>query len=200
MHCAAYHFIKALGIKSLTRKRQRKGGAEDDEENEDDEADVDVSMEIEASADDVEAMADTMDIDFELGDTVGKLLGFVNQVRISSEGIREYLAHCCRLQDVKPIEILLWVRSRWGSLSHCLGTVLLVQKVWCLIGSITLACTNVRDKPVDYFCLTADSNEDLPPLQNKLWSDYRLTTPEWKLIGLVHKCLKVRIGLFVLYC
>ncbi len=80
MHCAAYHFIKALGIKSLTRKRQRKGGAEDDEENEDDEADVDVSMEIEASADDVEAMADTMDIDFELGDTVGKLLGFVNQV------------------------------------------------------------------------------------------------------------------------
>src|SRR5260221_3661569 len=198
MHRAAYHFIKALGIKSLARKQQQKGGAEDDEE--DDEADVDISVKLEASADDAEVMADTMVIDFELGDTVGKLLAFINQVRISSEGICEYLAHCCCLQDVKPIEILLWVWSRWGSLSHCLGTVLLVQKVWCFVVSFTLACTNVPEKPVDYFCLTADSNEELPPLQNKVWSDYRLTTPEWKLIGLVHKCLKVTVGFFVLSC
>jgi hypothetical protein len=70
-----------------------------------------------------------MVVDFELGDTVGKLLAFVNQVQISSEGIREYLAHCCHLQDVKPIELLLWVRSWWGSLSHCLEAVLLLQKV-----------------------------------------------------------------------
>jgi hypothetical protein len=75
-------------------------------------------------------MADTMVIDFELGDTVSKLLAFVNQVRISSEGIHEYLAHCCHLQDVQPIELLLWVRSWWGNLSHCLEVVLLVQKVW----------------------------------------------------------------------
>lgn len=133
MHRAAYHFIKALGISSLTRNRQRrKQGAEDDEEvdeEEEDEADVDVSMDIEASADDAEAMADTLVVEFELGDTLGKLLAFVNQVRMSSEGIHEYLAECCRLQGIKPIEILLWVRSRWGSLSHCFGTVLAVQKV-----------------------------------------------------------------------
>jgi len=127
MHCAAYHFINALGISSLSRKRKQKQGAEDDEE--DDEGDIDVLMDIEASADDMEAMAGTMVVDFELGDTVGKLLAFVNQVWVSSEGIREYLAHCCRLQDVKPIELLLWVQSRWGSLSHCLEAVLLVQKV-----------------------------------------------------------------------
>jgi hypothetical protein len=131
MHCAAYHFIKALGISSLTRNRQRrKQGAEDDEEvEEEDEADVDVSMDIEASADDTEAMADTLVVEFELGDTLGKLLAFVNQVRMSSEGIREYLAECCHLQGIKPIEILLWVRSLWGGLSHCFETVLAVQKV-----------------------------------------------------------------------
>jgi predicted nucleic acid-binding Zn-ribbon protein len=138
MHRAAYHFIKALGIPSLTkRKHKRRADLDEDEvangsdaENEeDDEADVDVSMDIEADADDADAMAETMVVDFELGDTIGKLLAFVNQVRVSSEGVREYLAHCCRLQEVKPIELLLWVRSRWGSLSHCLGTVLVVQKV-----------------------------------------------------------------------
>jgi hypothetical protein len=119
MHRAAYHFIKALGISSLTRKRQQKQGAEDDEE--DDEADVDVSMDIEASADDVEAMADTMVVDFELGDTLGKLLAFVNQVWVSSEGIREYLGECCRLQGMKPIEILLWFHSQWGVFPIVLG-------------------------------------------------------------------------------
>jgi hypothetical protein len=150
MHRAAYHFIKALGVSSLTRKSQRKHGANLDGDEED-EADVDVSMNIEASADDAEAMADTMVVDFDLGDTVGKLLAFVNQVRISSEGIREYLAHCCRLQDVKPIELLLWVRSRWGSLCHCLGVVLLVQKVRCSIVSFSLACTNILGSRLTIF-------------------------------------------------
>lgn len=125
MHRAAYHFIKALSIPSIARKRQQTGGAEDG----DDKADIDVSMDIEASADDVEAMAETLIVDFDLGDTIGKILAFVNQVRVSSEGVREYLAECCRLKGIKPIELLLWVRSRWGSLSHCLETVLVVQKV-----------------------------------------------------------------------
>jgi len=54
-----------------------------------------------------------------------------------------------------------------------------------------LACTDIIEKPINAFCLTANSNEGLTPLKNKSWSDYRLTTPEWKLIKLVHKCLKV---------
>lgn len=152
MHRAAYHFIKALGISSLTRKRQRKGAAtvratldsgdeesegDVDDELEDDEANVDISMNIEASADDADEMAETMNIEFELGDTIGKLLAFVNQVRVLSEGVREYLAHCCRHQGVKPIELLLWVCSRWGSLSHCLGTVLIVHEVCRSFVSVT---------------------------------------------------------------
>ena len=44
---------------------------------------------------------------------------------------------------------------------------------------------------IDNFCLTADSNDDLPPLKDKSWVDYWLTTSEWNLIRLVHDCLKV---------
>jgi len=57
MHCAAYHFIKALGIPSLikTKKALKTRAAEDDDDDmeagnvededlEDDDADVDVSM------------------------------------------------------------------------------------------------------------------------------------------------------------
>jgi hypothetical protein len=66
---------------------------------------------------------------YDPGDTLGKLLAFVNQVRMSSEGVRECLARACVLQNIKPIELRLWVRTRWGSLSHCLDSTLEVQKV-----------------------------------------------------------------------
>ena len=50
---------------------------------------------------------------------------------------------------------------------------------------------NIMLQAIDYFCLTMDSNEDLPPLKDKSWSDYQLQGKEWKLIKLVHNCLKV---------
>ena len=53
----------------------------------------------------------------------------------------------------------------------------------------------IFSKAIDYFCLTADDNENLPPLKKKSWSDYRLTAPEWKLIQLVYRCLKVGLVL-----
>jgi hypothetical protein len=117
-----------------TKKTLRTRTAEDDDmeaedAEDDDDADVDVSMDLEASADDVEAMAATTIVDFDPGDTLGKILALVNQIRISSDGVREYLAHACTMCEVKPIELLLWVRSRWGSLSHCLESTLKVQKV-----------------------------------------------------------------------
>ena len=137
MHRAAFHFIKALAVPSrVTGKRTRPQTEADDSDDSDiggeegaDHTDIDTSMDIDASADDVEAMAETLEVNFEPGDTVGKLLAFVNQVRMSSEDVREYLAHSCRMHNIKAIELRLWVRSRWGSLTHCLSATLDVQKV-----------------------------------------------------------------------
>ena len=150
MHRAAFHFIKALGVPSrVTGKRKRSqkdvggGGDENDDEGgngaegdetagvgdeEEEDTDIDISIDVDASANDVEAMAETLIVDFEPGDTLGKLLAFVNQVRMSSED-REYLVHSCCMHNIKPIELRLWVRSRWGSLAHCLSATLEVQKV-----------------------------------------------------------------------
>ena len=142
MHRAAYHFIRELSIPS-TRKGKSKSRAEDanvpEVENndadsdidlrDDDNPDVDVSMDIDASADDAEAMMGTTLIDFDIGDTLGKLLAFINQVHMSSEGVREFLAEMCVMHHIKPIELRLWVRTRWGSLSDCLKSALQIQKV-----------------------------------------------------------------------
>ena len=141
MHHAAFHFIKALGVPSQVIGKCKRSwkGAEDDTNNDDaeeddvekddeeDEADIDISMDIDASADDVEAMAGTLVVNFEPGDTVGKLLAFVNQVWVSSEDVHKYLAHSCRMHNIKPIELRLWVCSCWGSLSDCLSATLEVS-------------------------------------------------------------------------
>lgn len=136
MHRAAYHFIKELGVSS-TRKGKHKAktlvtegdDAESEGDHSDDDAEIDTSMDIEASADDAEAMKATTIVDFDTGDILGKLLAFINQVRMSSEGVREFLAQICGMHGIKPIELRLWVRTRWGSLSDCLKSVLEIQKV-----------------------------------------------------------------------
>jgi hypothetical protein len=146
MHRAAYHFIKALSISSLTKTKHKlrttEGpGSDEDGDGEDvdgdksemgdddDINDIDISLDIEAAADDVEAMASTASVTFEPGDVLGKLLAFVNQVRMSSEGVRDYLKHACVIHQLKPMELRLWVRTRWGSMSNCLESTLAIQKV-----------------------------------------------------------------------
>ena len=149
MHRAAYSFIKALGVPSLKTVKRKisttAGGheaesgheTEDDgfEELEDDEADIDVSMEIEVDPDDAEAMAATTIVDYDPGDTLGKLMAFVNQVRMSSEGVRDYLMLCCAMHKLDPIELLLWIRTRWGSLTHCLEKTISIQKACSIMSS-----------------------------------------------------------------
>ena len=163
MHRAAYHFIRALGVPSMAKTKdkisQKKGknreesnddggddkeDKEDKEDEEDDIEDVDISMGVEAEADDVEAMAAISVVDYDPGDTLGKLMAFVNQLRMSSELTREYLTRMCIMQNVKPIELLLWIRTRWGSLTHCLEATLSIQKVrilFLIVFSEILMCT-----------------------------------------------------------
>jgi hypothetical protein len=133
MHRAAYHFIKTLHIPSFTKtKRTLQAEKENEDQPEDSDNgddDIDMSTDIEASSDDVAAMASTAMTNFEPGDVLGKLLAFVNQVRMSSEGVRAYLEHVCAVHQLKPIKLRLWVRTRWGSMSHCLELTLAIQKV-----------------------------------------------------------------------
>ena len=162
MHRAAYHFIRALGVPSIAKTKdkisQKKGknreesnddggddkeDKEDKEDEEDDIEDVDISMGVEAEADDVEAMAAISVVDYDPGDTLGKLMAFVNQLRMSSELTREYLTRMCIMQNVKPIELLLWIRTRWGSLTHCLEATLSIQKVRILFFNCFLRDTDV---------------------------------------------------------
>ena len=72
IHLIATHFIKALGITSLSKTKQQI--IEDD-------FDVNVSMNIEVSTDNAEAIQMSMVMDFDPGDVIGKLMAFISQLQ-----------------------------------------------------------------------------------------------------------------------
>ncbi|KAJ7106433.1 hypothetical protein C8R43DRAFT_906248 [Mycena crocata] len=45
-------------------------------------------------------------------------------------------------------------------------------------------------KAIDRFTLIADSSEEVPPLRNRLYSDYRLTLPEWERLDMIRDALR----------
>ena len=91
--------------------------------------DVDVSMDIEASTNDAEAIQMLIVIDFDPGDVIGKLMAFISQLQQCSEDTRDYLKHLAISYGCPPLEIKIWVHTRWRSLSNCFHIVLLLQKV-----------------------------------------------------------------------
>ena len=141
MHLMACHFIKALNIPSLARVKQGVHGKgkeveveEADKEAEasdsdDDELDIDTNMEVEASADDAEALREAAVTDFEPGDVVGKMMAFIAQLRSCGQDTRDYLKRLGDILGCPQLEIKLWIRTRWGSLSDCFRVTLALQKV-----------------------------------------------------------------------
>jgi hypothetical protein len=132
IHLAAHHFVNGVGIPSSRAIKQKIHttandfyGIDEFDEN----IDVNISAEIEASAEDVDAMLDATVTDFAVGDVVGKLMAFVAQLRLSSEDTRDFLLQLCAKNNCPTWEIRLWVRTRWGSLSDCFRVVLAQQKV-----------------------------------------------------------------------
>ncbi|KAJ3492900.1 hypothetical protein NLJ89_g11143 [Agrocybe chaxingu] len=158
-------------------KTAASGSGDDEEDIEVEDFDVDISMDVEATADDVEAILASSVTDFDAGDVVGKLMAFLNQVRMSSEGTRDILKECCHSAGCKSLELKLWVRTRWGSLSDCF--------------EVTLG-------GADAFCGLADSKSSIPPLtKGKKWKDYLLTESEWTIVQLAYDCLKVPASVHV---
>ena len=140
----ACHFISALNIPSLqnVKRKLHVGAAEDNVTNDDAEGenndtnnnnyfDIDTSMDVEASEHDTAVIEAASTTSFKPGDVVGKIMAFIAQLRLSSEDTREYLKKICLARGCPPLEVKIWVRGRWGSLSDCFRVILSQQKV-CL--------------------------------------------------------------------
>ena len=65
---------------------------------------------------------------FDPKDLLGKILAFVNQVR-SSPQARAYFSKLCVEENIRPLQLLKWVRTRWASLYDLITRLLDVRPV-----------------------------------------------------------------------
>ncbi|KAF5346279.1 hypothetical protein D9757_014839 [Collybiopsis confluens] len=162
LHLAAHHFAQALQIPSIMKTNQdlRQLSKLFDELD----LDIDDLGCIEADNDDADAIIDANRTDFEAGDAVGKIFAFIAQVRASDHATL-FLAELCQKNDCPALELLTWVRTRWGSLYHCFKRLIQIRQAY------------------DIFCCLADNNSDVPALDGgKKYAFYQMSNNEWNVV------------------
>ena len=142
----AAHFIKKLNIRGLQSTKRvlsqnnsttlHNGENLDDKYGED--FNVETCMGAEASPTEADAILEAYSTDFVAGDTVGKLMAFISQIRASSEVTRVYLCELCQSNNCLTWEIKLWIHTRWGSFSDCFRVVLGVQRICAFVHFLIL--------------------------------------------------------------
>ncbi|PPR06396.1 hypothetical protein CVT24_002491 [Panaeolus cyanescens] len=190
MHLGPCHFIKALGVmglmstKKCVHEKQTTASVEDDSDDEEinpkdeynEDLDVDTNPLLEADSSNPDALLATLVVEFDPGDTLGKALAFVNQLRACSTTVLDFFEQICSTFKVVFKKPKLWVRIRWGSLADCFAWLLLLQKV------------------INHFTNLADDNEDLPKLRNgKKWRNFKMTGDEWNIISLAYNAVPAKM-------
>lgn len=173
VHCASRAFINAVGPTPINAIKAALSRRDDDD---DEMRDIE---ELTAAVDSTDDVADSDD--FDPADLLGKILAFINQVR-SSPQARAYFHKLCKDENLQPLQLLKWIRTRWASLYDLITRLLDVRQ----------ACTK--------FTLLADEDDKVPKLKPpKTYSMFKLTEREWKLLMLIREVLKVRHSCFSAY-
>ncbi|KAH7920372.1 hypothetical protein BV22DRAFT_1021370, partial [Leucogyrophana mollusca] len=116
--------------------------------------------------------------DFDPGDLLGKVLALITQVRLSPQA-KTYFATICKEEGLTPLELIKWIRTRWGSMADLIEHLI------------------TNRLAVDKFCLLADSSSKVPKLKNKKYADYKVSPEEWEMLNLIQEVLKVGFNLFL---
>ena len=115
---------------------------------------------------------DAADTEFDPADLLGKILAFVNQVR-SSPQARAYFHKLCQDENLPPLQLLKWVRTRWASLYDLINRLL----------DVRAACNK--------FTLLADDDDRVPNLKSpKSYAMFKLAAREWRLLELIRDGLR----------
>ena len=166
LHLGAWHFVEGVvptPVHAVLKKVHNTGDLDDLDEDE---------LESHYDAGDEEDGGDDEAAEqFTVGDTIGKALAIVTQIRKSPQA-RAFFQKCCIEAEVPTLELLKWIRTRWASLFHFLDRILKLQE------------------GVNRFTLLADSSSAVPNLKGKSYSNFKLDDKEWKRIALIHEVLQ----------
>jgi hypothetical protein len=108
---------------------------------------------------------------------------------------RTFFKSSCVQVGIKPLELVLWIRTRWASLYKFIDRLLNLRKV-SRGSQLSLTFSDNR-QGVDQFVLLADASEKVPPLpKDRSYADFQLTKKDWDRLSVIHEVLRVRVHLF----
>lgn len=135
VHCATRAFVEAVQPSPIHRVKKALGAkaAKSNASSANDAATSELSEEdyegLDADLDELsEEELDELESKFGAKDLLGKILAFVNQVRASPQA-RTYFNRVCKQEEVAPLQLLKWVRTRWASLYDLIVRISKLRKV-----------------------------------------------------------------------
>ena len=103
---------------------------------------------------------------------------------------RTFFKSSCVQVGIKPLELVLWIRTRWASLYKFIDRLLNLRKV-SRGSQLSLTFSDNR-QGVDQFVLLADASEKVPPLpKDRSYADFQLTKKDWDRLSVIHEVLRV---------
>jgi len=152
IYLATGDLIKALGPKTKTWTRNRTASVEDVEDSDDEDEDVDWVADwnwLDLLSDE-EAVDE--EIEFKAGDTwkgsgshqsgksfniycVRSLSAFGCQIHASPQA-KAFFAKCCLEEGIPVLELIKWIRMRWGSMHDLIERLLDCKAVWSALFSL----------------------------------------------------------------
>ena len=111
---------------------------------------------------------------------------------------RTFFKSSCSQVGIKPLELLLWIRTRWASLYKFLDRLLTLRKaliaIFCWVRSGTLTAIL---QGIDQFILLADASDKVPKLsRDRSYADFQLSKKDWDRLEVIHEVLRVRAVLY----
>ena len=104
---------------------------------------------------------------------------------------RAFFRAMCSQVGITLLELLLWIRTRWGSLFKFLNRFILLKVVRATFIAL-FGLIAPPSQAIDQFILLADASENVPNL-TKQWSytDYHLTCKDWECLRDIQDVLMV---------
>lgn len=113
----------------------------------------------------------------------------MQQIRKSPQA-RAFFHATCNQVGITPLELLLWIRTCWGSLFSFLERFIKLKAVGYL-SQISSHSLTPRQAVIQ-FILLADASEAVPSLTRKrCYADFHLNHRDWERLVLIKDALRV---------
>src|SRR5260221_2968485 len=120
--------------------------------------------------------------------------------RALTPGAKHYLQECCLKASMKPLKLVMYGNTHWGSWLLLIKRFINLRPV-CTSSNIPFQFRLMQSLAISHFLEHADHKDSIPKAKGRTpkYSAWTFSDDDWKAMGLIVDALKVCF-LFFFYC